>query len=152
MSRGHASSGSAGASQAEEASSPARTRLATGSSMQDGGALLAPPALSVGGTARLQGAMPAAVDDEPAPLLGSKGSLPLEQLRGTSEFSEAGIREEPAAAAGTGAAAGEPLPAKSSLPALPHSPGGRIKAGRPATASPGRGGGGTAQRRGSPAL
>lgn len=154
MSRGQtlggSGNGSGGSSQLEEAPSPARARLGTTGSMQEGGALGAAPPLIIGSIPR-----PPA-DGEAVLPLGSKSGLPVEQLRGASEFSEAGIREEPAGGAAADGAGADDLPSlggsKSSLPALPQSPGARIKAGRPATASPGRAGGGGVQRRGSPAL
>ena len=160
MSRGQtiggSSSCSGGSSQLDEAPSPARARLGTtGSSMQEGGALGAAPPLTISSMTR-PSFIQAAADGEAVLPLGGKSGLPVEQLRGASEFSEAGIREEPAGGAAAGDAGADDLHtlfgSKSSLPALPQSPGARIKAGRPATASPGRAGGGVVQRRGSPAL
>lgn len=156
MSRGQASGGNS--SQADEAASPSHAWMAAGSSIQQDSTVAA---LSVGGISRPVTGMPPAAGGvggeggEAVLPLGGKIGVQWEQRRGTSELSEAGIRDEPATG-GTGAGADELSPlggSKSSLPALPQSPGGRIKAGRPATASPGRSGGAVGvQRRGSPAL
>lgn len=160
MSRGQASSGGSGS--VDEAASPARARLATSSSssMAEGGALLVQPTPAVWGIPRTQTASAAAAGGpggETGGAVVASFEKPGGQLgfRGASELSEAGIREEPAAGSGSGSTAEGPPAfgsAKAVLPALPQSPGGRIKAGRPATASPGRGvgsSGGSMARRGS---